>query len=108
MPQDATSRAVSAMSLKVANRFWTIPVLHEARSTTMVFRNLLRGKLPIALLIATGATCGPVIGDESPAGLPADLTFRVDGLFAKWDRPDSPGCALGIVHRGQLIYSKGF
>ena len=74
----------------------------------MAVRNLLRGMLPIALLIATGSTCGPVIGEESPASLPADLTVRVDELFAKWNRPDSPGCAVGIVHRGQLIYSKGF
>src|SRR5262249_25000666 len=81
---------------------------HETRSPTMAVRKLLRGMLPIALLIATGSTCGPAIGEESPASLPADLTVRVDGLFAKWNRPDSPGCAVGIVHRGQLIYSKGF
>ena len=74
----------------------------------MAVRNLPRGMLPIALLIATGSTCGPVIGEESPASLPADLTVRVDELFAKWNRLDSPGCAVGIVHRGQLIYSKGF
>src|SRR6516165_5134736 len=43
-----------------------------------------------------------------PASLPADFTARVDGLFAKWNRRDTPGCAVGIVHRGQVIYSKGF
>ena len=25
---------------------------------------------------------------------------RVDKLFAQWDRPDSPGCAVGIVQDG--------
>src|SRR5262249_48393381 len=33
---------------------------------------------------------------------------KVDGLFASWNRQDAPGCAVGIVQRGQLIYSKGF
>src|SRR5262245_30699219 len=73
---------------------------HETRSPALVVRDLLRSLLPIALLIATASRCGPLFGDESPARLPADLTVRVDGLFAKWNRLDSPGCAVGIVHRG--------
>jgi len=36
------------------------------------------------------------------------LTDRVDGLFAEWDRPDSPGCALGIVQDGRLVYKRGY
>ena len=64
--------------------------------------------LLITLLISPGASCGPVFGDEPLASLPADFTARVDGLFAQWNRRDTPGCAVGIVHRGQVIYSKGF
>jgi CubicO group peptidase (beta-lactamase class C family) len=37
-----------------------------------------------------------------------DLSKQVDELFAKWDRPDSPGCAVAIVQRGEVVYSKGF
>jgi CubicO group peptidase (beta-lactamase class C family) len=33
---------------------------------------------------------------------------RVDELFAEWDRGDSPGCALGIVRQGELIYARGY
>jgi len=43
--------------------------------------------------------------------LPEDskaLRARVDQLFASWDRPDSPGCALGIVQDGQLIFARGY
>lgn len=36
------------------------------------------------------------------------LTARVDKLFAQWDKPDSPGCALGIVKDGHLIYTRGY
>ena len=74
----------------------------------MAVREIISSLLLITLLIAPMASCGPVFGDEPAASLPADFTARVDGLFAKWNRRDSPGCAVGIVHRGQLIYSKGF
>ena len=74
----------------------------------MAVRKLLRGMLPIALLIATGGKVRARLRRRATASLPADFTARVDGLFAKWNRRDSPGCAVGIVHRGQVIYSKGF
>ncbi|MFQ5791019.1 MAG: serine hydrolase domain-containing protein [Acidobacteriota bacterium] len=32
----------------------------------------------------------------------------VDTLFKEWDRPESPGCALGIIERGRLIYERGY
>lgn len=33
---------------------------------------------------------------------------RVDRLFAQWDKPESPGCALGIVRDGRFIYERGY
>ncbi|MHA2282481.1 MAG: serine hydrolase domain-containing protein [Promethearchaeota archaeon] len=33
---------------------------------------------------------------------------KVDKLFKQWDKPDSPGCALGIVKHGDIIYKKGY
>jgi CubicO group peptidase (beta-lactamase class C family) len=37
-----------------------------------------------------------------------DVEKRVDALFSKWDKPDSPGCALGVIKDGKLIYSRGY
>ncbi len=37
-----------------------------------------------------------------------ELTDNVDKLFSEWDKPDSPGCALGIIKDGQFIYKRGF
>jgi CubicO group peptidase (beta-lactamase class C family) len=35
-------------------------------------------------------------------------TDRIDTLFAEWDTPDSPGCALAIIHDGSIIYKRGY
>lgn len=32
----------------------------------------------------------------------------IDSIFSQWDRPNSPGCAIGLVQNNELIYSKGF
>ena len=36
------------------------------------------------------------------------LTDQVDGLFEQWDRPDSPGCAVGVIKDGDLVYKRGY
>jgi CubicO group peptidase (beta-lactamase class C family) len=37
-----------------------------------------------------------------------DPTARVDRLFAAWNRSGSPGCAVGVVKDGALVYSHGY
>ena len=32
----------------------------------------------------------------------------IDSLFAEWNKPNTPGCALGIIKDGELIYAKGY
>jgi len=32
----------------------------------------------------------------------------VDRVFAQWDRPDSPGCALGVYQDGRIAYARGY
>jgi len=36
------------------------------------------------------------------------LTARVDKLFADWNKPDSPGCAIAIIQEGEIIYKRGY
>ena len=33
---------------------------------------------------------------------------RVDHLFMEWDKPDSPGCSVGISQAGKLLYERGY
>ncbi|HLK56214.1 MAG TPA: serine hydrolase domain-containing protein [Chthonomonadaceae bacterium] len=35
-------------------------------------------------------------------------TAEVDALFAPYDKPDSPGCALAILQEGRTLYERGY
>jgi CubicO group peptidase (beta-lactamase class C family) len=37
-----------------------------------------------------------------------DLERKVDQIFAAYDKPNSPGCALGVVRDGEFIYKRGY
>lgn len=43
-----------------------------------------------------------------PPEVNPELAAQIDGLLARHNRPDAPGCAVGIVQHGGLVYSKGF
>jgi len=40
--------------------------------------------------------------------LSPDVVAQVDKVFEKWNRTDSPGCALGIYKDGQIVYKHGY
>lgn len=41
---------------------------------------------------------------------PANISpsTQVDQIFAQWNKPDSPGCALAVSKAGNIIYSRGY
>lgn len=43
----------------------------------------------------------------SGAGAP-DNHRRIDALFAAWDSPNTPGCAVGVSRDGVLDYARGY
>ncbi|HYP27799.1 MAG TPA: serine hydrolase domain-containing protein [Blastocatellia bacterium] len=45
---------------------------------------------------------------QERAAKPGPATERVDVLFAQWNKPDSPGCALAVIKGGQVIYKRGY
>lgn len=40
--------------------------------------------------------------------LSPDMTAQIDRFFEKWNRTDSPGCALGVYKDGQIVYKHGY
>lgn len=60
--------------------------------------------LPRALTILALAAAG---GLAKPVGA-APTEAAVDALFADYDRPDTPGCALGVIRDGDFVYRRGY
>ncbi len=59
--------------------------------------------LLIALIIFLHA--GKIISAQP---LPDSMIVKINGLFSKWDKKGSPGCAVGIVRNDSLIFSRGY
>lgn len=43
-----------------------------------------------------------------PAQLPDSIAGHVDSVFIAFDKPTSPGCALGIYNAGEVAYMRGY
>lgn len=37
-----------------------------------------------------------------------DITVKIDELFSEYDRPNTPGCVIGVGLDGQLVYTRGY
>jgi len=58
-------------------------------------------------------TAGLAVAMASPDGASAQAdrpawADRVDRLFASFDRPDTPGCAVGVFKDGRMVYGRGY
>ncbi|MBE3123507.1 MAG: beta-lactamase family protein [Planctomycetes bacterium] len=36
------------------------------------------------------------------------LPSQIDKVFERWDRPGSPGCAVGVDQHGKVVYTQGY
>ena len=60
----------------------------------------------VVLSVAMTATLALMGCSNRPMSNPA--TDKIDQLFAKWNKPDSPGCSVAISRNGQLVYERGY
>ena len=58
------------------------------------------------LLICVAAFAPREVRGQGGSG--DDIARRVDAIFSAWDRPESPGCALGVYRDGAIAYSRGY
>jgi CubicO group peptidase (beta-lactamase class C family) len=54
------------------------------------------------LLVSTAASA------QTSAAPASDPSERVDKVFEKWNRTDSPGCALSVMKDGRIVYKHGY
>ena len=64
-------------------------------------------RLALASLLCLSLALGR-LAPPAQAGLTSDQVRRIDRLFAPLNYPDLPGCAVGVIQDGTLVYAKGF
>jgi CubicO group peptidase (beta-lactamase class C family) len=50
----------------------------------------------------------PEVARAGRSTAPADIPAAIDKVFERWNRPDSPGCAVGVSHRGTVVHTRGY
>jgi CubicO group peptidase (beta-lactamase class C family) len=73
---------------------------HEKSNEVSVMQRIWKF---LALPAITLRLCPAVAQTLTP-----DVAAQVDKVFEKWNRTDTPGCALGVYKDGQIIYKHGY
>jgi CubicO group peptidase (beta-lactamase class C family) len=64
------------------------------------------------IMFMVGFTATDISGQQNvtPKTQPADdePAKKVDAFLSQWDKNDMPGCAVGVVKDGRLVYKRGF
>lgn len=58
-------------------------------------------------VLAQLATARPVLAQHI-VGVRDARALRADSVFQRFDRTDSPGCALGVYQDGKVLYARGY
>jgi CubicO group peptidase (beta-lactamase class C family) len=72
----------------------------------ITLKNFLKPVLLIYLIIFILVVISPLLSFQ--AYTHNEATDKVDALFERWDRADSPGAALGIFQDGKIVYARGY
>ena len=59
------------------------------------------------LTLMTGVSAFAQSKPDAP-GADKAISAKVDEVFARFDKPDSPGCALAVIRDGQIVYKRGY
>ena len=60
-------------------------------------------RLAALLLLAS-----PPVVAQQIVGTRDARALRTDSVFQRFDRTDSPGCAVGVYQDGQILYARGY
>ena len=75
-------------------------------------QDLFIRKIIVAILFMIGFTASDILGQQNVTAKPQpsddELARKVDAFLSQWDKNDMPGCAVGVVRDGRLVYKRGF
>lgn len=68
-----------------------------------------RRSVLLAIAVAAVAALAPATSTaQDIVGARDARALRVDSVFQRFDRTDSPGCALGVYQDGRILYARGY
>ena len=67
-----------------------------------------RRPVPLAIIAATLAAAPGDASAQHIIGERDSRAHRADSVFQRFDRTDSPGCALGVYQDGRIHYARGY
>lgn len=67
-------------------------------------RSLINHSSPLLTLLFTLFITAPSLRAQDAN----ELAAKVDAVFANYDKAASPGCALGVIKDGKLVYARGY
>ncbi len=74
-------------------------------------KNTIVRLLVVLMMVWLGKTLPASQAPSQPGQAPAatsQIPAKIDKIFEAWDRPGSPGCAVGVAHRGFVVYEQGY
>jgi CubicO group peptidase (beta-lactamase class C family) len=82
------------------------------RKKGMRNQDLFIRKIIAVILFMVGFTVTDILGQQNMTAKtqPSDdeSAKKVDAFISQWDKNDMPGCAVGVVRDGRLVYKRGF
>ena len=61
-----------------------------------------------AALVTANAATATTAHSQHIVGVRDARALRADSVFQRFDRTDSPGCALGVYQDGKILYARGY
>ncbi len=76
------------------------------------YRDLFLRKFIVLILLLAGFTATNIPGQQNMTARTGhsedELAKKADAFLSQWDKNDLPGCAVGVVKDGRLVYKRGF
>lgn len=80
---------------------------HQLTGGMMRCRLLLLMMTNLTLVVAQASASGTGAA-SAPPPISTQKAQKIDALFDKWSKPDTPGCALDVVKDGATIYQHNY
>jgi CubicO group peptidase (beta-lactamase class C family) len=69
-------------------------------------------KFIVVILFMIGFAASDILGQQNMTAKTRlsddELAKKADAFLSQWDKNDMPGCAVGVVKDGRLVYKRGF